>query len=60
MRSSRQDPGRAAHLVQGHRFPAEVVYQAVWLYFRFSLSLCDVEELMAARGVEVSSETIRC
>jgi len=32
----------------------------VWLYFRFSLSLRDVEELLAQRGVEVSYETIRC
>jgi len=30
-----------------HRFPAEVIRQAVWLYFRFSLSFRDVEELMA-------------
>jgi putative transposase len=43
-----------------HRFPATVVRQAVWLYFRFSLSLRDVEELMAARGIDVSYETIRC
>lgn len=43
-----------------HRFPASVIRQAVWLYFRFSLSLRDVEELMAARGIEVSYETIRC
>ena len=43
-----------------HRFPAEVISQAVWLYFRFTLSLRDVEEMMAARGVEVSYETIRC
>ena len=43
-----------------HRFPAEVIRQAAWLYFRFSLSLRDVEKLMAARGVEVSFETIRC
>jgi transposase-like protein len=43
-----------------HRFPSEVIRQAVWLYFRFTLSLRDVEELMAARGVEVSYETIRC
>ena len=43
-----------------HRFPADVIRQAVWLYFRFSLSFRDVEELMAARGVEVSYETIRC
>ena len=34
-----------------HRFPAEVIRHAVWLYFRFSLSLRDVEELLAQRGV---------
>ena len=39
-----------------HRFPADVIRQAVWLYFRFSLSFRDVEELMAARGVDVSYE----
>ena len=43
-----------------HRFPAEVIRHAAWLYFRFSLSLRDVEELLAARGVDVSYETIRC
>jgi len=43
-----------------HRFPADVIRQAVWLYFRFSLSFRDVEELMAARGVDVTYETIRC
>ena len=43
-----------------HRFPAEVTRHAVWLYFRFSLSFRDVEELMAQRGIDVSYETIRC
>jgi len=43
-----------------HRFPAEVIRHAVWLYFRFSLSLRDVEELLAQRGIDVSYETIRC
>lgn len=43
-----------------HRFPADVIRHAVWLYFRFTLSLRDVEELLAQRGVEVSYETIRC
>jgi len=43
-----------------HRFPAEVVRHAVWLYFRFTLSLRDVEELLAQRGIAVSYETIRC
>ena len=45
---------------QRHRFPPEVIRYAVWLYFRFTLSLRDVEELLAQRGIEVSYETIRC
>src|SRR5215217_8222633 len=43
----------------GHRFPAEVISQAVWLYFRFPLSLRMVEEMLAARGIVVSHETVR-
>lgn len=43
-----------------HRFPATVIVQAVRWCFRFTLSLRDVEELMAERGIEVSRETIRC
>ena len=43
-----------------HRFPAEVIRHAVWLYFRFGLSFRDVEELLARRGIEVSYETICC
>lgn len=42
-----------------HRFPATVIQHAVWLYFRFTLSLRDVEEMMAHRGVDVSYETVR-
>jgi hypothetical protein len=42
----------------GYRFPAEVVSHAVWLYFRFPLSLCMVDELLAARGIIVSHETV--
>src|SRR3954452_11590931 len=42
-----------------HRFPAEIIGHAVWLYFRFALSYRDVEELLAERGVIVSYETIR-
>ena len=33
----------------GYRFPAEVISHAVWLYFRFPLSLRMVDELLAAR-----------
>ncbi len=43
----------------GFRFPAEIIRHAVWLYFRFSLSYRDVEELLAERGILVSYETVR-
>jgi len=33
----------------GYRFPAEIISHAVWLYFRFPLSLRMVSELLAAR-----------
>ncbi|NTF66018.1 IS6 family transposase [Rhizobium rhizogenes] len=46
-------------LYRGRRFPAEVIGQAVWLYFRFPLSLRMVEDLLAARGIVVSHETVR-
>jgi putative transposase len=42
-----------------HRFPADIIRHAVWLYHVFSLSLRDVELLLAERGVVVSYETIR-
>ena len=42
-----------------HRFPAEVISYAIWLYFRFPLSLRMVEEMLAARGIEVSYATVR-
>ncbi len=42
-----------------HRFPAEIISHAVWLYHVFSLSLRDVELLLAERGVVVSYESIR-
>ena len=44
---------------KGHRFPAEIIGHAVWLYFRFPLGLRMVEELLAARGIIVSHETVR-
>ena len=43
----------------GHRFPMEIINHCVWLYFRFPLSFREVEEMMLARGVAVSHETIR-
>jgi hypothetical protein len=44
---------------RGFRFPWIVIQHAVWLYARFTLSLRDVEELLAERGITVSYETIR-
>ena len=43
-----------------HRFPPDTIRLAVWLYFRFTTSLRDVEEMLAERGVDVSYETVRC
>jgi putative transposase len=42
-----------------HRFPAEVISYAIWLYFRFPLSLRMVEEMLTVRGILVSHETVR-
>ena len=44
---------------RGYHFPALIISQSVWLYYRFSLSFRDVEDLLAERGVIVSYETIR-
>ena len=43
----------------GYRFPCKIISYAVWLYFRFPLGLRMVEELLAARGIIVSHETVR-
>ena len=51
--STSRDP-----LYRRHRFPPEVISYAVWLYFRFPLSLRMVEEMLAARGICVTYETI--
>jgi putative transposase len=44
---------------RGYRFPPEIIHQAIWLYLRFTLSLRDVEDLLAERGIMVSYETVR-
>lgn len=44
---------------RGFRFPAEVINQVVWPYHCSSLSLREVELILAARGVVVRCETIR-
>jgi putative transposase len=42
-----------------HRFPPQIIVHAVWLYFRFPLSLRLVEEMLLERSIVVSYETIR-
>ena len=43
----------------GYRLPREIIRQAIWLFFRFTLSFRDVEDLLAERGIMVSYETVR-
>ncbi|MFT6533823.1 MAG: putative transposase [Limimaricola cinnabarinus] len=45
--------------LKGHRFPRTVIDYAVWAYHHFALSLRDVEDLLAERGIMVSYETVR-
>lgn len=45
-------------LYRRHRFPAEVIAHAVWLYLRFPLGQRMVEVLLAARGILVSHQTM--
>ena len=39
------------NLYHGHRFPAAIISHCVWLYYRFTLSYRDVEEMMLQRGI---------
>ena len=58
-RVSGPDETLAPNRYAGHRFPPEIISHAVWLYFRFPLSLRMVEEMLAARGIVVSHEAVR-
>jgi putative transposase len=46
------------NLYKRHRFPAEIIQYAVWLYHRFNMSHRDVEDLLAEKGISVSYEAI--
>jgi len=50
---------RSATQYKRHRFPPEIIQNAVWLYYRFNLSHRDIEDLLARRGVLVTHESIR-
>ncbi len=41
-------------MYSGYRYPAPIIIYTVWLYFRFTLSFRDIEELLAARNITVS------
>ena len=40
-------------IYRGYRFPPDIIAHAVWLYHRFALSLRDVEDLLAERGIDL-------
>lgn len=42
-----------------YRFPPDMIWCAVWLYYRFTMSLRDVEDLLAERSIDVSYENVR-
>jgi putative transposase len=46
-------------LYHRHRFPAEIITEAVWLYYRFPLSFRMVEDMLAYRGIIVTHKTVR-
>lgn len=50
---------KKTNVYAGYRYPTQIISHAVWLYLRCTLSFRDIEELLAARGVNVSYETVR-
>ncbi|KAB2654431.1 IS6 family transposase, partial [Brucella anthropi] len=45
-------------LYRRHRYPSEIIAEAVWLYFRFPLSFRMVEDMLAYRGIFVTYKTV--
>jgi Beta-lactamase len=54
-------PGKMAMTISfaRHQFPPVIIWHAVWLYVRFTLSYRDVEDLLAERDLDVTYETVR-
>ena len=48
-----------ASLYHRHRFPAEIIAEAVWQYFRFPRSFRMVEDMLAYRSIIVTHKTVR-
>ncbi len=47
------------NIYKRYRFPSEIIQYTVWLYYRFTLSHRDIEDLLAERGIDVTYEAIR-
>jgi putative transposase len=41
------------------RTSADIVRLAVMMFIRFPLSLCNIEDLLHERGIDISRETVR-
>ena len=50
---------KSASTYKRHPFPSEIIQHTVWLYHRFNLSVRDIEDLMAERGIVISYESTR-
>ncbi len=46
-------------IIHATSFPPQIIQHSVWLYARFTLSIRDVEDRLAERGIDVSNETLR-
>jgi putative transposase len=53
------DPPANTDRYKNHRFPGEIISHGGWLYYRFTLSYRDVQEILLWRGIEVPHESIR-
>jgi putative transposase len=52
-------PPTTTERYKNHRLPGEIISDGIWLYYRFPLSYRDVQELLLARGIDVTHEAIR-
>ena len=50
---------KTENIYHGFRHSGEIISCIVWLYYRFTLSFRDAEEILAYRGIEVSYDSIR-
>jgi len=48
-----------SNIYKRFRFPSVIIRYSVLLYYRINLSHCDIEDLLAERGINVTYEAIR-